>query len=92
MTPLRSIILMALIPAIGISACVPHKPTVNVFSAPGMSDAQFERFHRECSYEARKAVASQEPGPVRQLERRELYLACLELKGAKYIRTEDASS
>jgi hypothetical protein len=57
-----------------------------------MSDAQFERFHLECSYEARKAVASQEPGLVRQIERRELYLACLELKGAKYLRTEETPS
>jgi hypothetical protein len=81
-----------LIPAIGMSACIPHKPTVNVFSAPGMSDAQFERFHLECDYEARKAVASQEPGLVRQLERRELYLACLKLKGAKYLRTEEEPS
>jgi hypothetical protein len=71
---------------------MPRKETTDIFAAPGMSDAQFERIQLECNYEARKAVASQEPGLVRHLEWKEIYLTCLELKGAKYIRTEEKPS
>ncbi len=71
---------------------MPQKPMVDIFERPGISDAQFERMRLECNYEARKAVASQEPGLIRHLEWKEIYLTCLELKGAKYIRTEEKPS
>ena len=72
-----------------LSACAPIRPPNDVFNIGDMSNAQWERLQRECAYEARKAVASQKPGPVRSYDWREIYLSCLELRGARHLGTAD---
>jgi hypothetical protein len=71
------------------TACVPRKPPTDVFDAPGLSDAQWKRVQLECDYEAKKAVAPQKPGLARHLDWRDIYLKCLELKGAERLGTTD---
>jgi hypothetical protein len=57
----------------------PEEKWVDVSSMPA---AQWKRVDAECSYEARKATAAAPPGPVRLLDREELYFACVKLRGA----------
>ncbi len=75
--------------ALAIAACTPTRPPDDVFNIGDMSSAQWERIQLECAYEARKAVASQKPGPVRYYDWRGIYLSCLELRGARHLGTAD---
>lgn len=52
---------------------------------PGIGPEQWERIDRECAYEAEKAVAAADPKTPVSLTARRLFLACVELRGAKYV-------
>jgi hypothetical protein len=63
------------------SACTPR--TRYSFDHPGMSEAQFERHYKECTYEALKVAASSDDGGAIVFGEKALLL-CLELRGIIY--------
>jgi hypothetical protein len=65
-------------------ACTPAYETRLSFDSSKLSADRWETLQNECYYEARKATASGTPGPVRLMEREELYILCLEAKGVKF--------
>ncbi|MGO4704516.1 hypothetical protein AB4072_01910 [Microvirga sp. 2MCAF38] len=71
------------------AACAPARPQVDLFDTGNLNDQQWERVQNECDYEASKAVAAADPGPVRHYDWKKLYFRCLDLKGVKYLGTAD---
>jgi hypothetical protein len=71
------------------SACTLGPPPDDVFDFGSIGTAQREKMQSECDYEAKKAVASQKQRPVRHLDWRNIFLKCLELRGAKHLGTTD---
>jgi hypothetical protein len=65
-----------------VAACSPR--TRYWFEWPGMSDAQFERFKKECLLEAYKVMASVRSDAASLRNGEETYISCLERKGVRY--------
>jgi len=51
---------------------------------PGRSDSQFDRDHKECSYEGLKVAASASTDGGAIVYGEKAYITCMELRGATY--------
>lgn len=70
-----------------VAGCIRQKSMQIVYDTK-LTDTQVDRAHRECDYEAQKATAASSPGAA-FYGLRSLYLACMDLKGAKFLREEE---
>jgi hypothetical protein len=66
-----------------IGGCFPRSETRLQFDTGDMLPERWERVQKECRYEAAKASASAHVNIAGYIQE-ELYIQCLDLKGAKY--------
>jgi hypothetical protein len=70
-----------------LSACIPEPPSL-VFETSNLSTQEWSRIQDECDDEAEKATASA-PVNIAFYHWQKLYISCIELKGIKYLGTND---
>lgn len=70
-----------------MAGCVHKEPSL-VFDTAHLTQAEWERIQHECDYEAQKAIASA-PSSLAFVRWQRLYIACIELRGIKYLGTTD---
>jgi hypothetical protein len=54
------------------------------FDTGKITHEQWLRIDKECDYEVMKATASAPPGVSREAREEELYIQCVELRGARF--------
>jgi hypothetical protein len=75
--------LTCIILSLMLGGCFPRSETRLQFDTGDMPPERWERVQKECRYEAAKASASAHVNIAGYIQE-ELYIQCLDLKGAKY--------
>jgi hypothetical protein len=71
--------------ALLLQGCVSNHTTRRFFMTPGITPAQWTRIDAECEYEGDKAVAAAHWKQDTSIRQTDLYIQCVELKGATHV-------